>query len=545
MAPKTENAEWLHAMKYRSEGETHRECMNRNASALTDDEHHYHAFREITHDLRFLPGGRIQAGAGSARQVTCHNCYLSGQIEDNSDSILLRHNQAYRTLRMGGGIGYDFSRLRPSGSLVRSLDSQASGPVSFMEMFHACCKTVQSAGLRRGAQMAVLRVDHPDIEKFIDAKHDQTSLTTFNISVGVTDEFMQAVLDDRPFTLRFEGQAYREIDAKNLWERIMRSTWDWGEPGVLFLDSINRLNNLEYCEEIFATNPCGEQPLPPFGACLLGSFNLARYVGDGDIDLAQYALDVGHVVRAMDNVIEESNYPLHEQEQEALMKRRMGLGVTGVANAIEAALGRPSYGDPEFIALLDKILSVHANLCYTESAKLAAEKGSFPLYKANEYLTAPFISQKLSRSTWDLIEKNGIRNSHLTSIAPTGTISLCADNVSSGIEPVLGYEIDRTFQTPAGPVVKRVKDYGREFLGIEGRVQDDVTLDQHLAVLATAQKWTDSAVSKTFAVPSDTPWEDFKALYEKGWKLGCKGMSTFTVGGSRDAMMCSVTGECE
>jgi ribonucleoside-diphosphate reductase alpha chain len=540
---KTPFSDSLHAEKYRSDGESFREAMNRIAGGLKSDEQHYRSFREILMDLRFMPAGRIQAAVGAPKRVTPYNCFVSGTIEDSftsgHDSIMARATEAAETMRMGGGIGYDFSTLRPRGDLIAKLGSKSSGPISFMGIFDAICGCVASSGHRRGAQMGVLRVDHPDIEEFVHAKQNESALRGFNISIGITDEFMEAVLTQSSFTLRFSGRRYKEIDAAALWEKIMRSTWDWAEPGVLFLDTINRLNNLRYCEQIVATNPCGEQPLPPHGACLLGSFNLSKYVREEYtdhqnaryFDWKQFAADIPVVVRAMDRVIDLASYPLCEQEFEAKDKRRMGLGITGLANALEA-MGHP-YGSPGFVSMQSTILNVLNREAYRASAELARERGAFPMFDAKLYLADGTFASTLDEETKGMIRKYGIRNSHLTSIAPTGTISLCADNVSSGIEPVFSYEYRRTIQTFDGPMEVDVVDYGVRKFGTRGKVASDVTVDEHLNVLLAAAKRVDSAVSKTCNVPPTMPWNDFKSIYTRAWEGGAKGCTTFNVGGKR------------
>lgn len=833
--PQLAFSEALHAQKYRGEGESFREAMNRVASALQDDEEHYKEFREMLLDMRFMPAGRVQSAMGSTRDVTPYNCFVSGTIEDSAvdghGSIMDRAKEAFATMRKGGGIGYDFSTLRPNGAMIKKLQSQASGPVSFMDIFDAVCKCVSSSGHRRGAQMGVLRVDHPDIEEFIHVKQNSNRLTKFNISIAVTDEFMEAVRDGKMFQLRWGGEVYKEIDARALWEMIMRSTWDWAEPGVLFIDQINRMNNLYYCETIAATNPCvpagtriltthgwqpieelceqtievwngeqwsmvkprptgrnqqllevslsngqhlsctmnhdfylsngtrvpaqdlkvgeelldlpwpvipggvnveaaytqgcfagdgwyasyrylylkdklpagkffvpgtqwsvqsrldwlaglidtdgtaiwsytatgersscsvaissvneefiddvalmlrtlgvstnrdvdtrqnawsasaachrialrssqvkllqelglethrvnliennprstnkvrlvvenvtrgqiadtvfcfteplasrgcfdgiltaqcGEQPLPPYGACLLGSINLVKYlrapdtvheVGDGSIfslDLEQLDRDIPIIIRAMDNIVDRARYPMYEQEKEAKAKRRMGIGVTGLANAIEA-LGHP-YGSAEFLEMEDRILERLCHQAYRASAMLAMEKGPFPLYDPQAYLSGAFI-QTLPEDIRDLIREHGIRNSHLTSIAPTGTISWCADNVSSGIEPVFADSFDRVVIGPEGSHVETVQDYGSRVLGVHGRCAAEVTVRQHLDVLAVAYRHVDSAVAKTCNVSGDVSWADFKQIYMDAWERGCKGCTTFRIDGKRDGIL--------
>lgn len=532
-------SERLHAEKYRGRGESFREAMGRIASALADGDEHFATLRDMLLDMRFLPAGRIQASVGSTRGTTPFNCYVSGPIADSfvddPGSIMQRASEAAATMRLGGGIGYDFSTLRPRGALIKKLESYSSGPISFMEIYDAVCRCIASSGHRRGAQMGVLRVDHPDIEDFIHAKQNNHRLTGFNISIAVTDEFMQAVERRAPFDLRFGGQVYRTVDSRALWESIMRSTWDWAEPGVLFIDQINRMNNLWYCEEIAATNPCGEQPLPPFGACLLGSFNLVKYLNPfaQGFDLHRLRHDVHAAVRAMDTVIDLALYPLPEQAHEARSKRRMGLGVTGLANALEA-MGH-FYGSQQFLVEEATILAALRNFAYEASIELAKDRGPFPLFD-ERYLAGDFI-QTLPETIQAAIAEHGIRNSHLLSIAPTGTISLCADNVSSGIEPVFAYEMERAIREEGGDRLEVVTDYGWRELGVMGRQACDVSVDEHLDVLAVASAYVDSSVSKTCNVPSDTSWEDFQGLYMEAWRRGCKGLTTYQVGGKRGAIL--------
>lgn len=569
--PQTAPGQLILAKKYAQKGEDWRAVANRVASALKDNSEHYHAFRQIMLDMRFLPGGRILAGAGTSKSVCLHNCFVSGVIEDSfvdgRGSIMDRAKEAAATMRMGGGIGYDFSTIRPRGSLIRKLGSSASGPVSFMGVFNAVCLATCSSGHRRGAQMGVLRVDHPDIEEFIHAKQDQVSLTGFNISVGITDEFMAAVDSGSQFPLRFAGETYRFIDARQLWESIMRSAWDWAEPGVLFIDRMNQWNNLRYCEDIAATNPCSEQPLPPYGACLLGSFNLTKYVrtdptdknslAPADMwrwhfDITQLRRDMVAVVRAMDNVNDIAKYPIPEQLHEALQKRRIGLGVMGLANAVEA-MGFP-YGSSAFLQMTHSILIAMKNAAYTASAALAAEKGSFPLFDADRYMESPYI-QGLNSGTRELIRLNGLRNSHLISMAPTGTIALVADNISSGIEPTFAERATNTYWTEDGPQPLEVVDYGVACFGTKPRVSSEVTADEHIAVLCAAQSHSDSAVSKTCNVTGAMPWEDFKAIYARAFRMGAKSCSVFNSDGKRagvltasadvDAAPQCVTGSCD
>ena len=528
--PQLEVSKALHAEKYRGEGETFREACSRQANTLADDPQHFKLFRNILLPMKFLPGGRVQSDIGSPRRTTAFNCFVSETIEDSMVGIMGAATSAALTMREGGGIGYDFSPLRPRGDNIVSLDSRSSGPVSFMQIYDSVCKTISSAGHRRGAQMGVLRVDHPDIEEFIEAKTNTDNLTQFNISVGVTDEFMRAVEKDADFELKFDGRTYKRVSARYLWDKIMRCTWDWAEPGILFIDRINEWNNLWYCETISATNPCGEQPLPPNGACLLGSFNLVKYVTDkGKFDIEGFKEDIPPIVRAMDNIIDRTSYPLPEQEEEAKNKRRMGLGVTGLANCGER-LGY-EYGSKGFVRWTDRLMKMYANEVYRASALLAQEKGPFPLYDP-QYLEGAFI-KRLDPDVQELIASCGIRNSHLISIAPTGTISFTADNVSSGIEPPFLMEYERTMQTAEGEVKVVVEDYAMREWGVRGKTADECSVQEHLDVLVACSKWVDSAVSKTMNVGDHVKWDEFQDVYMQAWKRGCKGATTFRAAGKR------------
>ena len=528
----------IHAMKYRSKGESFKDAMVRVADALKDNEEHYLQFKDILLNQRFLPAGRVQAAIGAPREVTAFNCFVSGTLEDSMEDIMEKAAEAAQTMRLGGGIGYDFSSLRPRGDHIASLDSRSSGPISFMGIFDAICKTIASAGHRRGAQMGVLRVDHPDIEEFIKAKNNSITLTQFNVSVGITDAFMDAVINDKPFNLTFNGRVYKTVKAKALWDEIMRASWDWAEPGVLFIDTINKKNNLGYLETIAATNPCGEQPLPPYGACLLGSFNLTKYVKEWItegipvtyFDDEALKHDIAPVVRAMDNVIDRTVYPLEAQRLEAQNKRRMGLGVTGVANAGEA-LGY-TYGSPEFLEWLEEVMTVIRDTCYQSSISLALEKGPFPLFQADKYLESGF-AKSLPETIRRDVHNYGIRNSHLLSVAPTGTISLSADNVSSGIEPVFSHSYERTIQTFEGPKVERVEDYGYRVFGVKGKTANELSVFDHVKVLTTASKYVDSACSKTCNVGDDVTWDQFKDVYMQAYLGGASGCTTFRASGKR------------
>ncbi len=497
------------------------------------------AFRGILADFRFLPAGRILAGAGSPRRVTLFNCFVMGRIPDDMSSIFESLREAALTLQQGGGIGYDFSTLRPKGALVRGVGADASGPLSFMDVWDAMCRTIMSAGSRRGAMMATLRCDHPDIEAFIDAKRAPGKLRMFNLSVLVTDAFMAAVRDKAPWDLTFDGKVYKTLRADALWERIMRATYDYAEPGVIFIDRINRLNNLSYCESINATNPCGEQPLPPYGACLLGSMNLARYVTDpftgrAALDLDALSRDVRVAVRFMDNVVDLSRLPLEAQTREARAKRRIGLGVTGLADALILCGAR--YGGPRAVGLAETWMAALRRSAYLASADLAREKGAFPLYDAEKYLGGESV-RTLDAEVRRAIADHGIRNALLTSIAPTGTISLLADNVSSGLEPVFSFSYTRSVRMPdGGHREERVSDHAyRLYRRLHGDAPlpdsfvDAQTLSpaEHLAMQAAAQKYIDSSISKTINLPEDIPFEAFQDVYRQAYELGCKGCTTY------------------
>ena len=498
------------------------------------------AFARALAGHRFLPAGRILAGAGTDRSVTLFNCFVMGAIPDSMDGIFSALREAALTLQQGGGIGYDFSTLRPRGAPVKGVGADASGPVSFMAVWDSMCRTILSAGSRRGAMMATLACDHPDIEAFIDAKRSQGQLSMFNLSVLVSDAFMQAVKNDAGWDLKFGGQTFRTVHARELWDRIMRATYEYAEPGVIFIDRINSLNNLGYCETIHATNPCGEQPLPPYGACLLGSINLARLVRapfseNAHIDLGELSALVRTAVRLLDNVIDVSRFPLPEQRAEAIAKRRLGLGVTGLADAL--IFCRTRYGSQASVVLIDKWLGEIDHATYAASVEIAGEKGSFPLFDRDEFLARPHI-QGLPDEIRDAIATHGIRNGLVTSIAPTGTISLLADNVSSGIEPAFAYSYTRKVLQPDGSRSEEtVEDYAyREFrrrFGNDAALPDYFVSAQtlapadHLAVQAAAQRHVDSSISKTINVPASISFDTFKDIYLSAYEMGCKGCTTY------------------
>ena len=496
-------------------------------------------FYDALEGFKFLPAGRITAGAGTGRQVTLFNCFVMGTIPDDMGGIFEMLKEAALTMQQGGGIAYDFSTIRPKGALVRGVAADASGPLSFMDVWDAMCRTIMSAGSRRGAMMATLRCDHPDIEDFITAKSDAARLRMFNMSVLITDPFMEAVKEDADWHLVFEGKTFKTVSARGLWDQIMQATYDYAEPGVIFIDRINNANNLNYCETIAATNPCGEQPLPPYGACLLGSINLARLVVDpfeGTAQLDEELLKglVATAVRMMDNTVDASKFPLEAQAREAENKRRIGLGVTGLADALLMVGVR--YGSKAASELTEKWLHQVARASYLASVDLAKEKGAFPLFDAGPYLASGTMVG-MDADVRDAIKAHGIRNALLTSIAPTGTISLYAGNVSSGIEPVFAYSYTRkVLQKDGSRTEEEVTDYAvqmwrdkfgdKELPDYFVNAQTLLPAD-HVRMQAAAQKWIDSSISKTINCPEDIDFETFKNVYLEAYESGCKGCTTY------------------
>ncbi len=497
-------------------------------------------FFEALSDYRFLPAGRILSGAGTQRRVTLFNCFVMGTISDDMAAIFEHLKQAALTMQQGGGIGYDFSTLRPQGALVKGVGADASGPLSFMDVWDAMCRTIMSAGSRRGAMMATMACDHPDIEAFIAAKHDARRLRMFNLSVLVTDAFMAAVKAGEDWDLTFDGKVYKTLGARDLWESIMKATFDYAEPGVIFIDRINERNNLSYCEQINATNPCGEQPLPPYGACLLGSINLARLVENpfeagACIDAGELDQLVKVAVRMMDNVIELSNFPLEQQKAEALAKRRIGLGVTGLADAL--IFCGHTYGSEQAAALSKSWMAEIKRSAYKASIELAREKDSFPLFDVDAYLNSGMV-RTLGDEIRNDIKAHGIRNALLTSIAPTGTISLLAQNVSSGIEPVFSFSYKRAVLLPDGSKSEAsVMDYAygrfREKFGDEAPLPDCFVTAQtlspqdHLVMQAAVQEHVDSSISKTINCPKTISFDAFKDIYQLAYDLDLKGCTTY------------------
>jgi len=543
-------SETIWDMKYRlktAEGapvdETVEDTWSRIANALAQPEADPAAwvgrFEAALEDFRFLPAGRIVAGAGTGRAVTLFNCFVMGTVPDSMEGIFEALKEAALTMQQGGGIGYDFSTIRPRGAPVAGVAADASGPLSFMDVWDAMCRTIMSAGSRRGAMMATMRCDHPDIEEFVAAKADPDRLRMFNVSVLVTDAFMEAVKADAPWDLVFGGRTYRTVRARDLWNAIMRSTYDYAEPGVIFIDRINEMNNLRYAEEIAATNPCGEQPLPPYGACLLGSINLAALVRapfeeEAGIDAEELADLVTLAVRMMDNVVDVSRFPLPQQAAEAQAKRRIGLGVTGLADALMMTGLR--YGSEAAAARTEDWLRAIAHAAYRASAALAREKGPFPLFEAEAFLASPALDW-LPDDLREEIRTGGIRNALLTSIAPTGTISLYAGNVSSGIEPVFAHAYTRkVLQRDGTKREEEVVDYAvhlwRETFGaapFPEHFVDAQTLTpaEHVRMQAAAQKWVDSSISKTINCPPEISFEAFKDVYMLAYEEGCKGCTTY------------------
>ena len=496
-------------------------------------------FYDSLTDFKFLPAGRIIAGSGTARNVTLFNCFVMGVIPDSMSGIFDMLKEAALTMQQGGGIGYDFSTIRPKGSIVKGIAADASGPVSFMDVWDSMCRTIMSAGSRRGAMMATMRCDHPDIEEFIAAKSDSKKLRMFNLSVLVSDAFMEALKKGEDWRLTFNEKIHKVIKAADLWDKIMRATYNYAEPGVIFIDRINEANNLRYCETITATNPCGEQPLPPYGACLLGSINLARLVEypfgeNAHLDVSQLENLVATAVRMMDNVIEVSQFPLEVQKLEALNKRRIGLGVTGLADALLMVGLR--YGSDEAVEKTEEWMKLIARASYKASINLAKEKGAFSLFDPEKLIASGNMKQ-MDDDIKQAVRKFGIRNALLTSIAPTGTISLYAGNVSSGIEPVFAYSYTRkVLQNDGSHIEEEVVDYAvqmwRDKFG-DAQLPDyfvsaqNLTPSDHVKMQAAAQKWVDSSISKTINCPEDISFDDFKEVYMQAYDTGCKGCTTY------------------
>jgi ribonucleoside-diphosphate reductase alpha chain len=558
---------WKAKYRYRNEGtiaDTWRRVARALAAVETKDQPGWEQrFYGILEDFKFLPGGRVQAGAGTERNVTLFNCFVMGPIEDSITGIFSALEEAAITMQQGGGIGYDFSTLRPRGARAKAVGTIASGPVSFMHVWDAMCGTILSTGARRGAMMATLRCDHPDVEEFIAAKQQPGVLRHFNLSVQVTDDFMAAVQENADWPLVFPAstvngesetvmrdwpsfdekvpcRVIKVCRARALWDSILRATYDYAEPGVLFIDRINHLNNLWYRERISATNPCGEIPLPPYGACDLGSINLVRFVSapfspQARLDTAAIEETVRVAVRLLDNVIDASRFPLPQQADQARGTRRIGLGITGLADAL-LMLGH-GYGSDQSLALAAETLQHICHTAYRTSIGLAGEKGSFPDLARDKYLEGPF-AQRLPEDIRQGIAERGIRNSHLIAIAPTGTISLLAGNVSSGMEPVFAASHRRKILDENGePEELFLTDYAVElwrqtYASAEGILPEFVTVEDlpvraHLDMQAALQPFVDNSISKTINVPENCPFSEFRRIYDLAYEMGLKGCTTF------------------
>lgn len=512
-------------------------------------------FYGLLDGFRFLPGGRILAGAGTGRRVTLFNCFVMGEIADDLEQIFEALKEGALTMQHGGGVGYDFSTLRPAGMVAGASGGIASGPVSFMHIWDAMCATLLSTGARRGAMMATLRCDHPDIETFVDAKRDPAVLRHFNLSVLVSDAFMAAVAEDRDWPLVFPGLAdTRTVKARDLWQRILRAAYDTAEPGVLFVDTINRDNTLGNLENLTATNPCGEIPLPPYGACDLGSLNLTAFVTapftpDARLDLAALADAARHAVRFLDNVIDVSRYPLPAQAREAQTKRRIGLGITGLADSL-VLLGL-RYDSEAARQLAARAMQAVRDYAYQASIELAREKGAFPAFDRDAFLVSGF-ALRLPADIRDAIATHGMRNSHVLAIAPAGTISLLANNLSSGIEPVFSVEAERRILQMDGHYrTHRVVDYAAHLWQQQGRtdlppamiVAQQIDPLAHLHMQAALQPFVDNAISKTINVAADIAFEHFAAIYQQAYMLKLKGCTVFRPNPVTGAILSEAAGE--
>lgn len=528
--------------KYRAPGEKSIEDtwsrVARAVSAAESDAARWASrFERILEGFRFLPGGRILAGAGLDRRVTLLNCFVMGTIEDSLDGIFQALKEGALTMQQGGGVGYDFSTLRPRGSRVGRAGTIPSGPVSFLEVWNAMAKTVLSTGLRRGAMMATLRCDHPDIEEFVSAKTTPGALRHFNLSVLVTDALVDAVRADRPFPLVFRGHLHREVRARELWHAIVRHAYETGEPGVLFVDRINRMNNLHWAEEISATNPCGEVPLPPYGVCDLGSIDLARFVVDPfgrrpRIDDEALVGVIAIAARMLDDVLDVTRFPLDAQARRARGARRIGLGVTGLADAL-VMLGL-RYDDAAGRAEAARIVRILCHAAYRSSIELAREKGSFPLFDRERFLAGELVTT-LPEDIRVGIARVGLRNSHLVAIAPTGSVSVLAGGVSSGIEPIYAATTHRPWSGPSGELV--FDDYAvalyRQLEG--GRAAhppafctaDEIAPEAQIEMQAALQPFVDNAIAKTINVPRELPFERFVPLFMLAYDRGLKGCTAF------------------
>lgn len=526
------------------------------------------AFRALLDDFAFLPGGRILAGAGAATETTLANCFVAGTLDDSLDVVFARLRESALTMQWGGGVGIDFSTLKPRGA-------GAAGPLAYMRIWDVTCESLSGIGARRGAMMATLRCDHPDIEEFIEAKRDPAQLRNFNLSVLVTDEFMAALAAGRDWPLCFPSElpsspalvkrwpgfgttsctATRLLPARELWKKLVAAAYDVAEPGVLFIDRINRANNLYYREELVATNPCGEIPLPPHGACVLGSINLPLLVRDAfgpraQLDFAALEDLAAMAVRLLDDAVEAAVYPLTEQAEQARATRRIGLGVTGLADAL-ILLGL-RYDEPAGRALASAVLERVRDAAYGASVDLAAEKGSFPLFERDAYLGGEFVG-RLPASLRERIARDGIRNSHLLAIAPAGTISLLANNVSSGVEPVFALESERRVVDAHGAVeTHRVADYAyvrwrethAEPPPATFVVAEELAPAAHLEMVAALQPLVDGAIAKTINVAATLPQGELESVFERAYTVGLKGCTVFRPNPVTGSVLTSVTRRC-
>ncbi len=568
-------SEWTWTAKYRHTSEhtgpepdvsaTWRRVANAVADAEQDSEKWQDRFNSILTDFLFLPGGRILAGAGTGKRVTLFNCFVAGSILDSVESILDALKEAAITMQQGGGIGCDFSGLRPSGVPATATGSVASGPLPFMHIWDSLCQTLLATSTRRGAMMGTLRCDHPDIEAFINAKRQQNALSNFNLSILITDDFMAAVSDDAEWPLIHPElpagdsadlaiqesanqtdpgwKIYRRLPARQLWQQIVAAAHEAADPGLLFIDNINRNNNLYYCENISATNPCGEIPLPPYGACNLGSVNLtalvsAPFTADAEFDWQKLDDTVCIAVRFLDDVIDVSGFPLNEQVQQARNTRRIGIGITGLADML--AMLRLDYDSDEAHAIAQNIMEQMRNTAYEASIDLAHERGAFPFFDKDRYLEAPFIRRLPDRLRAG-ISKYGIRNSHLLAIAPAGTISLLAGNVSSGIEPIYALEATRDVRDQglemqhldvrdfAYQLWQTIADPGEE-LPQSFMTSDRLPARAHLDMQACLQPFVDNAISKTVNLAAEATREDVEAVFSDAYSSGLKGCTVFRPG---------------
>jgi len=585
---------WNLKYRYRKNGtvrdQTVQDTWKRIASFLAANEKKDRDYRELQFlealdNFKFLPGGRIQAGAGTHFNVTLLNCFVMGLMEDTLDSIFEHLKEGALTMQKGGGVGYDFSTLRPSGTRAVSSNTIATGPVSFMQIWNRMCETLLTSDARRGAMMATLRIDHPDIESFINAKQEAGSLTNFNLSVLVTDDFMDAVRTNNEWKLVFpkkqlKGSEYRNyetvsrtwsghsdpapcyvfetVSARKLWQSITEAAFNTAEPGVLFIDHINNWNNLWYCEHISATNPCGEIPLPPYGSCDLGSINLTAFVNNPFTPEAHMDMDairelVPTAVRMLDNVIDVTDFPLDIQRNEAVKKRRIGLGITGLADAL--IMLNLDYGTAEARNTASRIMKLITHTAYRASIELAREKGPFPLLETEKYLKSLFL-HGFPADIIDGISNHGIRNSHLTAIAPTGSISILANNISSGIEPVFDFRYSRkVLKEDRTPETFDVEDFAyslwKQVNGGDAPLPDfftratDLTPEQHLSMQAAVQPYIDNSISKTINIPKTFPYDDFMTIFEMAYDKGLKGCTTFRPNAVTGSVLSSEEGSRE